>query len=234
MRRQQTTVGDDTVSIVTIVDETHQGPVPTLVMLPSSSRDSLDFDDIAERFVHAGFRVLRPQPRQHGGQSRTDDRPDAARFSPRHCMCDRADGQRLDLRLRPCVRPMDRPLRGCGSSEPRAGRHPGRGGSEIPRSRPARRTGEMRRYVTTRPCAAGSLARRLLRPRPRSLILARQLASRGIQGPARRQRHETPQEDSVEIRGTRPFWISRRNTIPGARPRRAGIADASAPIVSRS
>jgi pimeloyl-ACP methyl ester carboxylesterase len=38
-------------------------------MLPSSSRDSLDFDDIAERFVQAGFRVLRPQPRGMAGST---------------------------------------------------------------------------------------------------------------------------------------------------------------------
>jgi pimeloyl-ACP methyl ester carboxylesterase len=33
------------------------------VLLPSSSRDSEDFDEIAERFSDEGFRVLRPQPR---------------------------------------------------------------------------------------------------------------------------------------------------------------------------
>jgi pimeloyl-ACP methyl ester carboxylesterase len=68
MRRQQT-VSDGTVSIMTIVDESNQEPAPSLVMLPSSSRDSLDFDDIAERFARAGFRVLRPQPRGTAGST---------------------------------------------------------------------------------------------------------------------------------------------------------------------
>jgi pimeloyl-ACP methyl ester carboxylesterase len=40
-----------------------EGVGPKLVLLPSSSRDSEDFDDIAERFANEGFRVLRPQPR---------------------------------------------------------------------------------------------------------------------------------------------------------------------------
>jgi pimeloyl-ACP methyl ester carboxylesterase len=68
MRREQT-VTDGTVSIMTIVDEPNQGSAPNLVMLPSSSRDSLDFDDIAERFAQAGFRVLRPQPRGTAGST---------------------------------------------------------------------------------------------------------------------------------------------------------------------
>ena len=33
------------------------------MLLPSSSRDSEDFDEIAEMFAAEGFRVLRPQPR---------------------------------------------------------------------------------------------------------------------------------------------------------------------------
>ncbi len=69
MRRQQTTVSDDAVSIVTIVDEAHQGPVPTLVMLPSSSRDSLDFDDIAERFAACRVPGAAAAAARHGGST---------------------------------------------------------------------------------------------------------------------------------------------------------------------
>jgi pimeloyl-ACP methyl ester carboxylesterase len=43
-----------------------EGEGGLLVLLPSSSRDSEDFDDIATSFAAAGFRVLRPQPRGMG------------------------------------------------------------------------------------------------------------------------------------------------------------------------
>ncbi len=43
-----------------------EGEGPLLVLLPSSSRDSEDFDAIAESFATAGLRVLRPQPRGMG------------------------------------------------------------------------------------------------------------------------------------------------------------------------
>jgi pimeloyl-ACP methyl ester carboxylesterase len=43
-----------------------EGDGPLLVLLPSSSRDSEDFDDIAASFAAAGLRVLRPQPRGMG------------------------------------------------------------------------------------------------------------------------------------------------------------------------
>lgn len=42
------------------------GQGPAIVMLPSSQRDSFDFDDVASRIARAGFRVLRPQPRGMG------------------------------------------------------------------------------------------------------------------------------------------------------------------------
>ncbi|MCJ0761615.1 alpha/beta fold hydrolase [Variovorax terrae] len=42
---------------------------PSVVLLPSSQRDSLDFDDIAQRIAQAGYRVLRPQPRGMGRSS---------------------------------------------------------------------------------------------------------------------------------------------------------------------
>jgi pimeloyl-ACP methyl ester carboxylesterase len=43
-----------------------EGDGPLLVLLPSSSRDSEDFDGIAAAFTAAGLRVLRPQPRGMG------------------------------------------------------------------------------------------------------------------------------------------------------------------------
>jgi pimeloyl-ACP methyl ester carboxylesterase len=61
--RRRTTVNYNDVTIDTIVDEPDQTTADTLVLLPSSSRDSEDFDEIAERFATQGFRVLRPQPR---------------------------------------------------------------------------------------------------------------------------------------------------------------------------
>jgi len=43
-----------------------EGSGPLLILLPSSSRDSEDFDDAAAAFALAGLRVLRPQPRGMG------------------------------------------------------------------------------------------------------------------------------------------------------------------------
>jgi pimeloyl-ACP methyl ester carboxylesterase len=43
-----------------------EGEGPLLVLLPSSSRDSEDFDEIASQFAASGLRVLRPQPRGMG------------------------------------------------------------------------------------------------------------------------------------------------------------------------
>jgi pimeloyl-ACP methyl ester carboxylesterase len=43
-----------------------EGDGPLLVLLPSASRDSEDFDDIAVSFAGAGLRVARPQPRGMG------------------------------------------------------------------------------------------------------------------------------------------------------------------------
>lgn len=45
------------------IDVIAEGSGTLLVMLPSSSRDSEDFDEVAARFAAEGFRVLRPQPR---------------------------------------------------------------------------------------------------------------------------------------------------------------------------
>jgi pimeloyl-ACP methyl ester carboxylesterase len=45
------------------IDVIAEGSGPLLVLLPSSSRDSEDFDHIAASLAVEGFRVLRPQPR---------------------------------------------------------------------------------------------------------------------------------------------------------------------------
>jgi pimeloyl-ACP methyl ester carboxylesterase len=42
---------------------------PAIVLLPSSQRDSADFDDLAQRLAAEGFRVLRPQLRGMGRSS---------------------------------------------------------------------------------------------------------------------------------------------------------------------
>jgi pimeloyl-ACP methyl ester carboxylesterase len=68
MRRQEM-VTDGTVAIATVIDEPAAGGGVPLVLLPSSSRDSLDFDDIAEMFASVGYRVLRPQPRGMAGST---------------------------------------------------------------------------------------------------------------------------------------------------------------------
>ena len=62
-QRRRFSVAYDGVSIDTILDEPDSGAGDALVLLPSSSRDSEDFDAIAEMFAAEGFRVIRPQPR---------------------------------------------------------------------------------------------------------------------------------------------------------------------------
>lgn len=48
------------------IDVIVEGRGPAMVMLPSSQRDSEDFDEVAARLAAAGFKVLRPQPRGMG------------------------------------------------------------------------------------------------------------------------------------------------------------------------
>ncbi|CAN7245787.1 alpha/beta fold hydrolase [Variovorax paradoxus] len=43
-----------------------EGTGPTLVLLPSSQRDSEDYDELAHLLATKGFKVLRPQPRGMG------------------------------------------------------------------------------------------------------------------------------------------------------------------------
>ena len=63
-RRELLVEGD--VSIDVLVDAPPGGGGPAIVLLPSSNRDSFDFDDLAQRIAVAGFKVLRPQPRGMG------------------------------------------------------------------------------------------------------------------------------------------------------------------------
>ena len=51
------------------IDVIAEGRGPAVVLLPSSQRDSEDFDDLAQRLAAAGFTVLRPQPRGMGRSS---------------------------------------------------------------------------------------------------------------------------------------------------------------------
>ncbi|MDI4663047.1 alpha/beta hydrolase [Xanthobacter autotrophicus] len=51
------------------VDVIDEGRGPLMVLLPSSARDSEDYDAVAEGLAKAGFRVLRPQPRGAGASS---------------------------------------------------------------------------------------------------------------------------------------------------------------------
>jgi pimeloyl-ACP methyl ester carboxylesterase len=62
-RRAWVELGDARIDV--IVD----GAGPAIVLLPSSLRDSEDFDVLARAIALEGFQVLRPQPRGMGGSS---------------------------------------------------------------------------------------------------------------------------------------------------------------------
>lgn len=51
------------------IDVITEGSGTALVLLPSSLRDSEDFDELAELLAAAGFQVVRPQPRGMGASS---------------------------------------------------------------------------------------------------------------------------------------------------------------------
>lgn len=59
-KRYTITKGDVSVDVI------DEGSGPLMVLLPSSARDSEDYDEVAEGLAKAGFRVLRPQPRGTG------------------------------------------------------------------------------------------------------------------------------------------------------------------------
>ncbi len=64
-QRSRTVISAGEARIDVIVD----GTGPAVVLLPSSQRDSEDFDELASRMAAAGFRVLRPQPRGMGAST---------------------------------------------------------------------------------------------------------------------------------------------------------------------
>jgi pimeloyl-ACP methyl ester carboxylesterase len=68
-KRQRILVRYDNVSIDVILDGETTLLGKSMVLLPSSSRDSEDFAPLAGRFADAGFLVLRPQPRGMCGSS---------------------------------------------------------------------------------------------------------------------------------------------------------------------
>ena len=51
------------------IEVLEEGEGPTIVLLPSLGRSASDFDPIAARLAHAGYCVLRPQPRGIGRSS---------------------------------------------------------------------------------------------------------------------------------------------------------------------
>lgn len=63
-RRELLVEGEVTIDV--LVDSAPGEQGPAIVLLPSSNRDSFDFDDIAQRIALAGYTVLRPQPRGMG------------------------------------------------------------------------------------------------------------------------------------------------------------------------
>ena len=48
------------------LDTIDEGEGPLIVLLPSSARDSEDYDQLAQDLASSGFRVIRPQPRGAG------------------------------------------------------------------------------------------------------------------------------------------------------------------------
>ena len=67
-RQRELLTGADTFGDITI-EVVREGSGPPIVLLPSSLRDSEDFDDIAQMIAAQGFQVLRPQPRGMGRSS---------------------------------------------------------------------------------------------------------------------------------------------------------------------
>lgn len=63
--RSDYTVARGDVSIRVVAE----GAGPTILLLPSRGRDSLDYDAVAEGIADQGYRVLRPQPRGIAGST---------------------------------------------------------------------------------------------------------------------------------------------------------------------
>jgi len=66
VQRRRELIAVDGGAIDVVVDAPKNGPGQTVVLLPSSQRDSLDFDAVAQELALAGHLVLRPQPRGMG------------------------------------------------------------------------------------------------------------------------------------------------------------------------
>ena len=66
VRRSRQLIAVEGGEIDVVIDAPGNGQCPCLVLLPSSQRDSLDFDAVAHALALAGHRVLRPQPRGMG------------------------------------------------------------------------------------------------------------------------------------------------------------------------
>ncbi len=62
-------LSNGTAQVDVIVDSRVGKTDPAIVLLPSSQRDSEDFDELAHLLAAQGFRVLRPQPRGMGRSS---------------------------------------------------------------------------------------------------------------------------------------------------------------------
>ena len=67
MKRRRKLMSDDVAQIDVIIDG--EAGDPPIVLLPSSLRDSEDFDELAVLLQSAGWHVLRPQPRGMGRSS---------------------------------------------------------------------------------------------------------------------------------------------------------------------
>lgn len=66
VRRRRELIAVEGGAIDVLIDAPGNDQCQTLVLLPSSQRDSLDFDAVAQELARRGLRVLRPQPRGMG------------------------------------------------------------------------------------------------------------------------------------------------------------------------
>ncbi len=69
LEKRRELLSNGTAQVDVIVDGRIGKTDPALVLLPSSQRDSEDFDELAQLLAAQGFRVLRPQPRGMGRSS---------------------------------------------------------------------------------------------------------------------------------------------------------------------
>ena len=219
-QRRRVSVAYDDISIDVILDEPDTAAPDQLVLLPSSSRDSEDFDEISEHVRGGRLSCAAPAAAGHVRQQRPDGRPDLARLRPRRRHGDRAAGQWPRFRPGACLRPVDRALRGGRFSASRARRDPGSGSSEIRQSGPAGRNWRNASippfptqfaWQRCRPCSSHPAM--IHRP---GLATGTRWHPKASAPPARRhlRRIGGPPDP-------RRCWISRPSWIPGARRTRA-------------